>query len=338
MNDENGRLPLVTVLVPCRNEARHIRRCLDCLLKSSYPRESLELIVIDGMSTDGTREILERASRDEPFIRVLDNPRKIAPAALNIGLRNSRGALIVRVDAHSEVAPDYIPRCLALLKTTRAGNAGGRVVNVPNGDGPWARPVAFVTAHRFGVGNSAWRTSEQPGFVDTVPGGAFPRDVLDRVGWFDERLTRAQDHELNARIRKSGYRIAFDPRIRIRYYNQGTLYGLLRQGFYAGMWNVYTLVLHPYTWRWRRFIPGLFVSYLILIATTRPHAAAVLPALLYAGLVGAFAWAGRRRGGAHRVAATFASYHVCYGVGTLLGIANMMTGRWRGYLGRPLNR
>jgi hypothetical protein len=178
--------------------------------------------------------------------------------------------------------------------------------------------------------------------VDTVPFGTFSRAVLDEVGLYDERLTRNQDNELNARLQKAGYTIVYDPTIRMYYRNQANLKGLVRQAFYTGMWNVYTLVLHPYTWQWRHFVPMCFVAYLAVLAaaaSSSAHgAAATAPPLgLYAVLVAVFSFgSGGIAGGPLPVAATFVSYHLSYGVGSLVGIANVVTGRWRADLGRPL--
>ncbi|MFI5350218.1 MAG: anaerobic ribonucleoside-triphosphate reductase activating protein [Elusimicrobiota bacterium] len=337
-------LPLVTAVVPCRNESPFVRKVVASLLASSYPRDRLEVIFVDGLSTDGTRAILEDAAREHAFMRFLDNPLLIAPAAMNIGIRAARGGIIVRMDAHAEYDRDYIPRCVELLLESgpNVGNAGGRSVAVPNGDTPWARAVAFVTTHRFGVGNSAYKVSLRPGLVDTVACGTFSRTALDSVGLYDERLTRNQDNELNARLHKAGYAIAYDPAIRMYYRNQATLKGLLRQAFFTGIWNVYTLSLHPYTWKWRRFVPMGFVVYLAALAASaawwpRAAAAAAVPLGLYAVLVAIFSTgSGVAAGDRLRVAATFVSYHLSYGAGTLAGIANVLTGRWRDDLSRPL--
>ena len=338
--------PLVTAVIPCRNEAPFIRRVIESILSSSYPRAKLEVVFVDGMSTDGTRALLDAAAREHSFIRVLDNPRCTTPVALNLGIQAARGEIIVRMDAHAEYPPDYIPCCVRLLLSSgpNAGNAGGRSVTVPNGETPWARAVAFVTSHRFGVGNSAFRTSSRPGLVDTVALGTFPRAVLEAVGSFDARLTRNQDNELNARLQKAGYSIVFDPSIMVYYRNQPNLKGLVRQAFFTGMWNVYTLSLHPYTWKWRRFIPACFVGYLAILAGAAwAHAhgtpAAGLPLALYAVLVAVFSLgSGEPAGGPFPVAATFVSYHLSYGVGTLCGVSNVLTGRWRDDLGRPLSK
>lgn len=340
------RIPFVAAVVPCRNEAAFIRPLLESLLSNSHPRERFEIIFVDGMSTDGTRPILEEAAREHAFIRILDNPRLITPVALNLGIKASKADIIIRIDAHAEYPPDYIARCVRLMVASgpKVGNVGGRSVAVPNGDGPWARAVAFVTVHRFGVGNARYKISSSPAFVDTVALGTFPRKVLDEVGLFDERLTRNQDHELNARIRKAGYAIAYDPQIRMLYRNKATLKGIVRHGFISSTWNVYTLFLHPYTWKLRRFVPAFFVTYLValvaLAAARSPWtAAASLPLGLYAVLVAVCSYrSGREGGGRGRVAATFVAYHLAFGAGSLFGLANLLTGRWRGYLGRPLRK
>jgi succinoglycan biosynthesis protein ExoA len=345
MTNQNAQIapkPRVAVVIPCRNEAPFIRPVIDALLASTYPRERLEILFVDGMSTDGTRAILEAAAREHPFIRVLDNPRVIAPVAMNLGINAARSEIIVRMDAHSEYEKDYIPRCVGLLLRSgpKVGNAGGRGVPLPYGESPWARPISYILGHRFGVGGTACRTSSHAGFVDTVPFGTYSRAVLVEIGLYDERLTRNQDHELNARLRRAGYAIAYDPTIRIHYRPRANLKGLSRQAFFTGMWNVYTLRLHPYTWKWRRFIPGCFVAYLaglaLLTASGRGFAAAAIPLGLYALLVAMFSIDGAGSGGAPRVAATFSAYHLSFGAGTIFGVANLLTGRWRKYLGRPL--
>lgn len=335
--------PFVAVVVPCRNEAAYIRPLLESLLRSEHPRERLELVFVDGMSTDGTRELLEAAAKEHSFIRVLDNPRMIAPTAMNVGIRATRAEIVVRIDAHSEYPADYIPRCVQLLRSeAKIGNAGGMPVPLPNGRSPWAASVAYVTAHRFGVGNSPFRTRRSPGFVDTVPCGTFHRSMFDEVGLFDERLTRNQDNELNARIQRAGYRIAFDPAIRIHYRNQPDLNGLLRQAWFTGMWNVYTVLLHPYTWKWRRYVPMAFVAYLAVLAPAAIWGAPAAPILalplaLYVFLAAACS-AGAAEAGRLRVAATFVSYHLSYGTGSFVGLANVLRGRWRADLGRPLTK
>ncbi len=334
--------PMVTVVIPCRNEAPFIRLVIESVLRSAYPRERFEVLFVDGMSTDGTRGILAATAKDRSFIRVLDNPRRVTPAGMNVGIKAARGEIIVRLDAHSSYDADYIPRCVRLLLSgDRIGSAGGRSVIVPNGDGPWAKAVAFVTAHRFGMGGGAYKASLRPGAVDTVALGTFRREVLESVGLYDERLTRNQDNELHARLKRAGYSVIYDPAIIMYYRNQATLKGLVRQGYRASKWNVYTLVLHPYTWKLRRFVPMLFVVYLAALgaaAWRRPDLlpAAAAPLGLYALMAAAFSLTGGRTAADRlRVGATFVSYHLAYGVGPFIGLLNVLTGRWREHLGRP---
>lgn len=335
--------PHVTVVVPCLNEEPHIRRMMGSLLESTYPREKLEVIFVDGMSTDATRKALQEFVTAHDFIRVLDNPYVVTPAALNIGIRAAKGEIIVRMDAHAEFPPDYIARCVSLLQShPNVGSAGGRSVRVPNGDGPWARAVAFVTAHKFGVGKAAYLNDLRPGPVDTVAFGAFRRSVLERVGMYDERLTRNQDNELHARLKRASYTVAFDPGIVSYYRNRPSLGALVRQGFVAGMWNVYTLCLHPYTFAPRRFVPLAFVTYLALapaVAALGPRwaAAAAAPLAAYLGLLAVCSFgAGGPVAYRLRVAATFGAYHLAYGAGPVAGLFNVISGRWRAQLGKPV--
>lgn len=335
--------PKVSVIIPCRNEGTHIAACLDSVFGFDFPEESFEVLVIDGMSTDSTREILRRYCCARHPIKLLDNPGEIVPTAMNIGIKNARGNYIVRLDAHSEYPKSYVKDCLALLERTQSANAGGRFVVVPNGEGAWALPVSVVTAHRFGVGSGAFRVGSEPGFVDTVPFGAFRKEIFEKVGLFDERLTRNQDNEFNDRLRRAGYKIAFDPAIKIFYKNQATLAGLLHQAYYTGMWNIYTLVLHLYTFKWRRFVPAVFVAYLLSLPAIAPFAPwggyYLLPAVLYLVLNLTISLGAEQSVAARaRIAATFFSYHLAYGLGTWLGVINVITGRWRDHLGKPLRK
>jgi succinoglycan biosynthesis protein ExoA len=336
--------PFVSVIVPCRNEAPYIRLMIRSLLDMDYPRHRLEAVFADGRSDDGTLELLQEVARAHPFIRVIDNPGMTAPSGLNAAIRQARGEIIMRMDAHSAYPCDYVKRCVSLLRATGAGCAGGRSVPVLERETPWARAAAAVTSHPFGVGNSACRVYQKRAFVDTVAFGTFPRRVFDDVGFFDERLTRNQDNELAARLRRRGYKIAYDPSIEVAYFSRATLKGLSRQAFQNGLWNAYTLVLHPYTWKARYFVPAAFVAYLAFLTATAAvktswAPAAALPLALYGAIVARIAaTTGPDAGGVLRVAATVVAWHVSYGCGTHFGAANLLTGRWRGHLGRPIKK
>jgi glycosyltransferase involved in cell wall biosynthesis len=323
----------VSVVIPTRNEELHIEECLESVLSQDYPALR-EVLVVDGMSKDRTREIAAAFAAREPRVKVLQNPGIIPPCAVNAGIRAATGEVVVRLDAHSAYPRDYVSRCVRLLESTGAANAGGVVETVPNGDGPWAMPVARVTSHRFGVGGAAFRTGGAPGFVDTVPFGTFRRSLFDEVGFFDERLVRGEDYEFNGRLRKAGYKIAFDPGIRIRYKNQATLLGLCRQAYHTSMWNVFATRLHPHFFAPRRFVPAAFVAYLAAL----PFLPGLWPPLgLYAAIAVFVSMDAARPVGENlRTAWTFFAYHACYGAGLWVGLFSLATGRWTRLIGRPL--
>lgn len=331
----------VSVIVPCRNEQRFIQECLDSILDQASTANVVEVLVVDGMSTDATRQLVANYAANDERVQLLDNPKEIVPAALNLGIQRARGDVIVRLDAHSKYPPTYICDCVRLLLKSGAANAGGRVVTSPNGDGPWAIPISRVTAHRFGVGNGAFRTSERPGFVDTVPFGTFRRELFSKIGFFDELLTRNQDNEFNARIIRNGYKIAFDPRIRVEYKNQATLKGLVDQAYFTGMWNTYTFWLFPYTFSPRRIVPVTFVAYLFLlpagISFFQLPVAIVSPLLIYLLITAGVSFNSNYATINNlRTAITFIAYHVSYGIGSWYGIVNLIDGRWKRFLGKPL--
>jgi hypothetical protein len=214
-------------VLPIRNEADHIEACLERLLRQDYPRDRLEVLVVDGASDDGTPEVVERVRANHPDadLRLLDNPQRTVPPALNIGIRAARGDVIVRMDGHAVPAPDYVAACVAALARSGAANVGGVVE--AEGATPFGQAVALATQHPLGAGDAKHRIGGAAGDVDTVPFGAFRRDVFDKVGLFDESLVRNQDYEFNVRIRAAGERVHFDPRIRFAYTPRGSARALV---------------------------------------------------------------------------------------------------------------
>lgn len=275
---EHPVLPFVTVIVPMRNEERYIAMCLDSIIANDYPTDRLEVLVIDGMSTDRSRLIVEAYTQRYPFIRLLNNPRQIVSAALNIGIREARGEIIIRMDAHTVYATDYIRRCVELLTTTDALNVGGPMRKV--GTTYISQAIAIATSVPFGVGDSYFHYSNSERFVDTVYLGAWFKTTLELVGMFDETFVVNQDYELNQRLRKRGGRILLSPKIRCWYYVRPSLPALARQYFRYGFWKVKTLVKHPDSPRWRQLVPPAFVLSMILslaIAPINPMLGIVLP-------------------------------------------------------------
>jgi glycosyltransferase involved in cell wall biosynthesis len=324
--------PTVSVIIPVRNEARFLDRCLHSVFDADPVPGGMEVVVVDGMSEDGTREILADWARRQPGLRVLDNPRRVVPTAMNIGIRGTRGRWIIRIDAHSEYSADYFKRCLEVSSRTGMDNVGGSIVTMPGNDGGQGQLVQALTTHRFGVGNSGFRTGAAAGLADTVPFGCYRREVFGRIGLYDERLVRNQDYELNARLRRAGGHIWREPEIRILYYNQGTVKGLLRQALVNGQWNSWMWYVAPYSFAWRHAAPVAFVG--ALIGALLFSIFAPLPGKLALGVLlvpyvlialGASFHQSRRYGRwmFPWLPPLFLGYHVAYGLGALWGICRL---------------
>ena len=230
--------PLVSVIVPCRNERRHIRRCLESIAKSDYPPACMEILVVDGLSDDGTADEVDAFARIEPRVRLFTNPRRIVASALNLGIRSAKGEIIVRMDAHNEYPPEYLPTLVDWLLRADADNVGAACVTLPHDESATARAIAVALAHPFGVGNAHFRLGvSEPRAVDTVPFGCFRRELFDRIGGFDEELVRNQDDEFNYRILRSGGTILLVPGVVSYYYGRASFAQLFRMYFQYGLFK-----------------------------------------------------------------------------------------------------
>lgn len=262
------KISTVSVIVPCYNEESTIRRLLDAVQAQTYPMESMEVVIADGMSTDGTRTEIAQYSREHPELRVLivDNPERIIPAALNRALQRANGEVIIRLDGHAVPRPDFVEGCVRGLENGPAEVIGSVLDILPGGPGWIAGSIAAAVAHPLGVGDALYRHARRPAFVDTFAFGGFKRALLDKVGYYDESLGSNEDYEFNARIRSSGARIWLDPAIRSSYYSRATLGQLARQYRRYGYWKWRMLRHHPRTLRWRQALPPLFLLALIALA------------------------------------------------------------------------
>jgi len=259
-------LPMVSVIAPCRNEARFIEKVIRTILENDYPSDLLEVLVVDGMSTDGTRDIVKKLCEQDGRIRLLDNPQKIVPSAMNIGIKAARGEYIARIDCHSTYESSYLRKCISLARRTGADNAGGYWAILPGADTSVAKTIAVAAGTRFGVGNSVHRTGGTEQETDTVAFGTFRKEIFEKIGLYDERLVRNQDMELNYRIRQAGGRIIISPEIKVGYYSRATYRGLWQQSFNSGLWNPYTVWLAAGRGlSWRHFVPMFFVLGLITL-------------------------------------------------------------------------
>jgi succinoglycan biosynthesis protein ExoA len=255
----------VSIIIPCYNEQATIRLLLEALREQTFPRADMEVLISDGMSTDNTRAEIAAFQKDFPdlAVRVVDNTLRSIPSAVNRAIEAGRGEIFVRLDAHSKPYPDYVARCVKALEEKRGDNVGG-VWEIQPGANTWiAKSIAVAAAHKLGVGDALYRHAKVAAEVDTVPFGSFKRELIERIGVFDESLLTNEDYEFNTRIRKAGGRVWLDPAIRSIYFARSSLLELARQYWRYGYWKWRMLRRYPDTLRWRQALPPLFVLSLI---------------------------------------------------------------------------
>lgn len=326
---QDEQLPTTSIIMPIRNEAGFIERSLEAVLTQDYPADRLEVLVVDGMSDDGTREIVQGILTGNQRARMLDNPQCIVPTALNTGLAEAQGEIIIRVDGHAVIESDYVARCVQALEETGADCVGGSIHTVATT--PAAQAIALAMGSPFGVGGARFRTTHnQAMWVDTLAFGAYRREVFDRVGLFDEELVRNQDDEFNYRLREAGGRIWLDPRIRSTYYARSTFGSLWRQYYQYGYWKVRVFQKVPGSAQLRHWVPPLFVLALaggllaaLLIPILRPFYLTGLVLYALASLA-ASAHIATSAGWRHlwRLPLAFATLHLAYGLGFWAGVAH----------------
>lgn len=321
---------LVSIIVPCRNERSYILAFFDAVVAQVLPQGlSIEVLIADGMSTDGTREVLAERAAQDARIRLVDNPGKIVSSGLNACLAHARGEIVVRMDVHTVYAPDYVAECVAALVRTGADNVGGAWK--AEGHTPMQKAVAAAFQSRLVSGGALSRQLDYEGEADTVYLGAWRRSVFERFGGFDEALVRNQDDEHNLRISKGGGRIWQSARIRSTYHPRATLKQVFRQYMQYGYWKPFVMRKHGQPAAIRHLVPGVFVATLIACAALTLFGSKAALALGLALLVvyGLFTAAAAWHSGVNlnlvwRVMAVIAAYHIGYGWGTLRGWADVM--------------
>ncbi len=322
----------VSVVVACRNEAKYIRPFLNSVLAQQTNGLEWEVLVADGMSDDGTRDILLEYSRRDPRVVLLENPGTIVSTGLNLAIHAARGEVIIRMDAHTEYQSDYIRCSVEALRNTDADNVGGPART--KAVGLMAQAIAAAYHSRFSTGGARFHQIAYEGYVDTVPYGCWRKSTLEQLGLFDESLVRNQDDELNLRLIRQGGRIWQSPRIVSWYYLRGSLSGLFRQYFQYGFWKIPVIRKHRIPASWRHLAPGGFVVWnvaLILLAAgfwvaRRPEYSVIL-ALLAATLlaysavcVGVSFLAARGHWATlPLLPVVFSTYHLSYGLGFVCG-------------------
>lgn len=320
--------PFISIVVPIRNEQDTIERLTRSLLDQDYPHDRYEILMADGGSTDRTRELLATADAGTR-VRVLDNPGRTAPAALNVAIAEARGDIVTRVDGHSYVAPDYLSRIVAVMQQTGESVVGGPVHMLA--DTPFRKALVEALYSKVGVGAVPYRTLRTRAYVESLQTGSFKRAVLDQVGPFDETLAVVEDLDMNTRIRKAGYRLLLDPSIRFWYVPRPSLRALWRQIVTVGLVKVRILRKHPDIFKWKYVLPSVLVAALAaalaLAASGATSGLAFVAA--YALVVSGFALSRVARLGASalRLVLILPTLHVGYGLGFLAGVGETLLGR-----------
>ncbi len=259
----SGDSCIVTTIVPCRNEGDSIEACLRSILSQERPGGAWELVVVDGLSDDGTSEVLSRLIEEYPSLKVIANPKRTMPSGVNLGIAAARGRYIAIMGAHNRYASDYLRQSVQVLEETKVDNVGGSMVC--EGDSYVQEAIALAHHSGFSVGGARWHDPQYEGPADTVFGGVYCREVFDRIGFFDEELVRNQDDELNLRLIQHGGRIWHSPRIRSWYKPRRSLKALLQQYVQYGYWRVRVVQKRKAAASLRQYVPGTFVFILLAV-------------------------------------------------------------------------
>jgi cellulose synthase/poly-beta-1,6-N-acetylglucosamine synthase-like glycosyltransferase len=326
---------MVSVIVPCRDEGPFIAMCLDSILSNDYPRDRLEILVVDGMSRDGTRSIVEDYAGRYNCIALLNNPKGITPTALNLGIERAAGEVILWMSAHNTYSINYISRSVACLEESGADNVGGIMITLPREKTVTGLAIVKCLGHRFGVGNSYFRVHpDRPKWVDTVFGGCYRREVFDRIGLFNEALVRGQDMEFNRRLQREGGRILLVPDIVSTYYARSEFGSFWKHNWINGVWAVLPFLYSPIVpVSIRHLVPMVFVLSLIgsaIAAMIWPPGFWILLVLAgtygFANLTSSFsvAWQQRDMRFFFLMPLVFGALHMGYGLGSLWGLLKLL--------------
>ena len=324
----------ITIIIPCYNEEKYIRGCLHSVLNSDFPQEDMEVFVVDGGSQDQTVKIVKEFQRKYPCIRLLHNPQKIVPVAMNMGIKKSQGKHIVRLDAHADYPTDYFDQLIYWHRKLNADNVGAVVVTEVKNKNCKSNAIKAALSHSVGVGNSSFRTGiSAVQEVDTVPFGCYRREVFDTYGLYDERLIRNQDIELNKRIARGGGKIYLVPDLQITYFARENFTDLAKNSYANGYWNMltayYTKKLSSLSLR--HFVPLLFVFSLVLpvicaLCFSGIVWVSVLSLVSYLTLVIIISAKLKTQATSFgALVGSFLTLHLSYGLGSLVGLLKVLT-------------
>lgn len=326
-------MSFVSVLIPTYNEEKYISSCLDSLLSQDYPLGKMEVFIIDGDSKDNTIKIVNHYCQKYPYIQLIRNKKKIVPIAMNMGIKQAKGDYIIRLDAHSSFPNDYLSSLINYALKYDSDNIGGICITDVKNKTMKSLAIKEVLSHRFGVGNSLFRTGvKDPTATDTVPFGCFKRNVFSRFGLYDERLIRNQDIELNKRIKNAGGKIFLMPTISCTYFARETFSALMKNNYENGLWNILTVFFTNSfkSLSFRHFIPLLFLCSLIIplilsLIYTPILLISILSFSLYIIIltIVSLKLTFKNKLTFHYLLLSFITLHLSYGYGSLIGICKI---------------
>jgi len=333
--------PFVSIILPVCNEVKFISQVITDFLSNDYPDSRMEIIVVDGLSNDGTLSIVDELAKLDSRVRLISNPTRTTPVGMNLGVRAARGEYILVAGSHSRYATDYLKSCVEVIERTGAGCVGGYMETLPGGTGQVSKAISYATSSPFGVGGAKFRTGGNcERRVDALGVSFIKREVFDKIGLYNPLLVRNQDIEFSSRVRKAGYSIIASPAIKLKYYNRPTFKALRTQAFSNGKWNAYTLWLTGRGLRLRHLIPAAFVIVLTGLLVAWLCIGGVFTWLVFAYLsiyvAAAFVDSCRiciltkQLSLQAPIMASYIQMHLCYGFGTIYGLATipLKIGKW----------
>ena len=322
MKTEKNKRINVTIIIPCYNEEKYIGECLESLVENDYPKNKLEILVYDGGSIDNTREIIRGYKKTYPYIRLIDNFFKIQVQALNMGIKQAKGNILIRCDAHAEYPSDYIRTLVYYLINDKADNVGGVWDTHPGSNSNIAKVISICLKHPFGVGFS-YRMPHQnrPRYVETVPFGAWKKEIFEEIGEFDESFIRGEDMESNMRIRKAGKRILLLPDLKIKYYARETLSKLAKMSYQYGYAKVMLTLKHKTLPNYRHLFPPTFVCGIPFAFLVKPIIWLYIIYFVLSFAIGIYeSIIHKKTSFVILLPLTFFIMHIMYGVGYITGI------------------
>jgi glycosyltransferase involved in cell wall biosynthesis len=346
---DNPKIPYVSIIIPCYNEVDYIGSCLNSILENDYPKDKFEIIVIDGISNDGTREILSGFQKNNSQISVLDNQKKEQQFALNIGIQNARGEIIIRMDGHSTYKFNYISECIYALQHYKADNVGGRWVVVPRDDSLIGHAICHAVSSFFGVGNAYYRLNSlkekgrpvltKPRWEINVAYFCCRKEIFEKIGLFNENLDRSEDIDFRSRLKEGGFKTLFVPEIECRYFMRTNYISFLKHMYSNGFWVINPLnYTERVSFSFRHIVPFLFIflnMLVMIMATFSSFFSGVLivtiAVYMSANLYYSFRISKREKDRRFIIVLPFIfiSLHIFYGLGSLTGIAKLLLKKWQ---------